>query len=212
MVDIGGALGVDEIVAGRLGRLGATWVLELRRVDVKKAKNLASATRAVTSAEGLVGAVRSAAGELYAAAFSPPPEGEGPRPMPKVVRPDDPNLPSPSVEERELDFEPIGYKGTRHRLVYDQVRGVVLAAQLPIEQERTEDDASLRLRTDWVVIERGRRLRFRLRVDGKVGFDVDRESCDDHGCRETWDASRAEIKLATDLYAAIRAPVEKGRF
>ncbi len=66
LADLGGALGVDEIVAGRLGRLGETWVLELRRLDVKQARNLASATRAVTSADALVGAVRSAAWELYA--------------------------------------------------------------------------------------------------------------------------------------------------
>lgn len=225
LVDVGGALGADEIVGGRLGKLGETWVLELRRVDVKKAQNLASTTRAVRSAEGLVEAVRSAAAELYAAApaGSPPPPGAqgavgSPAPGPAVptVRPAEPmdaSLPKPKgLSGDELEFKPIPYAGTRHRAVYDLVRRLLADASIPIGQERIGDDSALRLRTAWLSIERGRRLRFRVRVDGQVGFDVDREACDERGCAETWDASDGERKLSADLYAAVRVPVEQGRF
>jgi hypothetical protein len=228
MVDVGGSLGVDEIVGGRVGLLGSTFVLELRRVDVKGARNVASATRAVKSADALVGAVRSATGELYASAPAPMPGGEGmaggaggaggtgdaggSRAAIAVVRPADDDLPRPSVTDQELDFRPISYKGTGHRRVYDLVRGVIVGAKIPLDQERTEEDASLRLRTDWIILERGRRFRFRVRVDGKVGFDIDREKCDERGCAETEDVSKGEFQLATDLYAALRSPVEKGRF
>jgi hypothetical protein len=215
MFDLGGALGADEIVAGRLGRLGDTWVLELRRVDVKKVRSLGSATRAVRSAEGLVQAVRSAAGELYA----PPPGqvaagaaggGGGHGIEVKAAQPSDASLPKPSLVEEELEFHPIRYRGTRHRAVYDLVKRLMVEARVPIEQERLGDDSSLRLRSGWVSIERGRRLRFKVRVDGKVGFDVDREQCDDTGCAEASNTSKGERKLAGDLYGVLRAEVEKG--
>jgi len=220
LVDLGGALGADEIVAGRLGRLGETLVLELRRLDVKKARNLASATRAVRSAEGLVEAVRSAAAELYSAAPAPMP-GPGPvaapaegAPPPRLqvvpAEPGDASLQRPSLSGDELEFQPIRYRGTRHRAVYDLVRRVLAEARIPVGQERMGDDSSLRLRSGWVSIERGRRLRFRVRVDGEVGFDVDREQCDERGCAEASDASQRERQLATDLYGQLRSQVEKG--
>ncbi len=225
LVDLGGALGADEIVAGRLGKLGETWVLELRRLDVKKARNLASTTRAVRSPEGLVAAVRSAAAELYALAPAPgpaaPPPGSAPQatggegaPPPRIqvapAQPGDASLPRPSLSSGELEFHPIRYRGTRHRAVYDLVRRLVAEAQIPIEQERVGDDSSLRLRSGWVSIERGRRLRFRVRVDGEVGFDVDREQCDERGCAEATDASKGERQLAAELYGSMRSQVEKG--
>jgi len=220
LLDLGSALGADEIVAGRLGRLGETFVLELRRLDVKKARNLASTTRAVRSADGLVEAVRSAAAELYSAAPAPAPASapsaapaEG-APPPKVrvaaAEPGDATLPKPSLSSGELEFHPIRYRGTRHRAVYDLARRVLADAQIPIGQERVGDDSSLRLRSEWVSIERGRRLRFRVRVDGAVGFDVDRERCDERGCAEASDASKGERQLAADLYGQMRVQVEKG--
>ena len=54
-----------------------------------------------------------------------------------------------------------------------------------VEKERLDDDAALSLRTEWTSIERGRRLRFRARVDGQVALELDRERCDETGCRET---------------------------
>lgn len=224
--DVGGALGADEVVGGRLGLLGSTWVLELRRVDVRGSRNLASATRAVRSAEALVDAVRSAAAELYgaapAAASQPAPgagAGDGAAggaapilPAVRSARPDDEALPRPSLTEEELDFVPIRYRGTRHRAVYDLVRRLLAEAQVPVDVERLGEEEDLRLRSAWLAIERGRRLRFRVQVDGRVLLDVDREACRDTGCAETDTVSEGERKLATDLYALIRGPVERGAF
>ncbi len=243
LADLGSVLGVDEIVAGRVGRMGSTWVLELRRLDVKEARNLASATRAVGSAEALVGAVRSATAELYASLNGSPvaggspwagtvPAGGAPGGTPGAVPgsaaggapggpaagwgtvtggagpavrlPDDPSLPGPSLTKGELDLMPLDYKGTRNRAVYELVKQVIAGGGFPVEKERLDDDAALWLRTEWTSIERGRRLRFRARVDGRVAIDLDRENCDPTGCRETWDVSKGERKLAGDVYAVIR--------
>ncbi|MCM2334362.1 MAG: hypothetical protein NDI82_10495, partial [Anaeromyxobacteraceae bacterium] len=67
MAELGGALGADEIVAGRLGRLGETYVLELRRVEVAQARSLGSATRTVRRADALASAVVALVGELFGA-------------------------------------------------------------------------------------------------------------------------------------------------
>ncbi len=221
LADLGGLLGVDEIVAGRIGRLGETWVLELRRLDVKQARNLASVTRAVGSAGALVGAVRSATGELFAAPPGPAlagaaagapgdgatgggdatPADDG---QPQVRLPDDPSLPGPSLAKGETDYMPLDYKGTRHRSVYEQVKKVIVGGGFPLEKERLDDDAALSMRTEWTSIERGRRLRFRVRVDGRVALEFDRERCDETGCRETDTISRREQKLAADIYAVLR--------
>lgn len=208
LADLGGVLGVDEIVAGRLGRLGETWVLELRRLDVKQARNLASVTRAVSSAEALVGAVRSAAGELYAApaggAGLPVAGGAAGATLPPPRLPDDPSLPGPSLVKGELELVPLGYRGTRHRAVYELTKKAIVDSGFRVEKERLDDDAALSLRTEWTSIERGRRLRFRARVDGQVALELDRERCDPTGCRETWDLSGGEQKLATGVYAVIQ--------
>ncbi len=220
--DVGGALGADEVVGGRLGLLGSTWVLELRRVDVRGSRNLASATRAVRSAEAVVDAVRSAAAELYGAAPAAAPAaaagGEAAGATAPILpavhsgQPEDQALPRPRLTEGDLDFEPIRYRGKRHRAVYDLVRRLLAEARIPVDVERLGDDEELRLRSAWLAIERGRRLRFRVAVDGRVLLDVDRERCRDTGCAETDDVTEGERKLATDLYALIRGPVERGAF
>jgi hypothetical protein len=84
LAEIAGALGVDEVLTGRVGKLGRTFVLELRRIDIKKAKVVASVTSTVTGAEDeLVGAMRALVARVYglasresapAAAVSPPVE------------------------------------------------------------------------------------------------------------------------------------------
>jgi hypothetical protein len=223
LADLGGVLGVDEIVAGRLGQLGQTWVLELRRLDVKQARNLASVTRAVGSAEALVGAVRSAAAELYAApagagraaagsavAGGAAPGAADPN-QPSVRFPDDPSLPGPSLVKGELDFVPLDYQGTRHREVHELVKRVIVGGGFPLEKERLDDDAALSLRTGWTSIERGRRVRFRARVDGQVALELDRERCDQGGCRETWDLTGRERQLALDVQAVLRGQLAQVR-
>jgi hypothetical protein len=211
LADLGGVLGVDEIVAGRIGRLGSTWVLELRRLDVKQARNIGSVTRAVGSAEALVGAVRSAAGELYA----PPPGAAAPastgghpdagtagRPLLRL--PDDPGLPDSSLVKGVLELAPLEYRGSRHRAAYQEARAVIVDGGFQLEKERLEDDAALSFRTEWTSIERGRRLRFRVQVDGRVSLDLERQRCDSTGCRETDTLTRGEQELAAGVSALLR--------
>jgi hypothetical protein len=225
MRDVGGALGADEIVGGRLGKLGGTFVLEMRRVDARQARNIRSVTRTVRSADAVVGAVRSATAELFGAppgeeaqlaavsAGEGQPSGGGAAPVALYApRPDDDGLPRASLVDDDLDFQPIPYRGIGNRAVYDVVRSLITGAHIPVERERADDDALLLLRTEWLRIEKGRRLRFRIRIDGRVVLDVDRERCDERGCAETWDVSGGERQLATDLYAVLRGPVEKGKY
>ncbi len=70
--EIGGALGAEELVSGRLGKVGKTYVLELRITDVKKARAVASAVRTVKGEEdALLEAIRDAVAEMYAAGAKP---------------------------------------------------------------------------------------------------------------------------------------------
>jgi hypothetical protein len=229
MAELGGALGADEIVAGRLGRLGETYVLEVRRVDVARARSLGSATRTVRRADALASAVVALVGEVFGAAAGPAgaaaagaagPGAPGqPAPAPGAVRlafppspPGDARLPSPSLVSDELELRPIRYAGSNHRAVYDLVRRLLVDGGLPLEREWTDEDARLRLRSDWFAIERGRRLRVRVLVDGHVGVDVDRERCGPDGCEEAPDLSGRELELARQLHAALRGPVEASRY
>jgi len=66
LAEIGGALGVDELISGRLARAGKTFILEIRRTDVRKALVIASTVRTVKGEEDpLLEAAASAARELY---------------------------------------------------------------------------------------------------------------------------------------------------
>lgn len=215
--ELGGALGADEIIGGKLGRLGGTWVLEMRRIDTRKSQSLGSATRTVSSTGALVSAVRSSVAEILGvtpppaapAAGGGQPAAEGPAPL-YAPPAEGKSLPSPSVVKEEAEFEPIEFRGLTNRAVYDAIRDLLAGAQVPIDRERAEGEALLRLRTGWMVIEKGRRLRFRVRVGGQITFDVDREACGDNGCAETWDVSKRELELARATYALLRGPVEKG--
>jgi hypothetical protein len=236
MAELGGALGADEIVAGRLGRLGETYVVEMRRVEVAQARSLGSATRTVRRADAIVSAVLALVGEIFGATPEPGagvgpavPVAPGPRapaggaptgqPAPGEIRlafppasPGDASLPAPDVTKEELELRPIRYAGANHREVYGLVRRLLVDAGLPVEREWTDDDALLRLRSHWFAVERGRRLRVRVRVDGHVGVDLDRERCGPDGCEEAGDLSRRERELARQLHGALRGPVEASRF
>lgn len=238
MAELGGALGADEIVAGRLGRLGETYVVELRRVEVAQARSLGSATRTVRRADAIASAVVALVGELFGAPSGGPgrtPGGAGPAPGPAAAgpgdgapapaalpggavrlafppaAPGDERLPRPDLVAEELELRPIRYAGANHRAVYDLVRRMLLDAGLPFEREWIDDDARLRLRSHWFAVERGRRIRVRLLVEGRVVLDLDRERCGPDGCEEADDLSRRELELARGLHAALRGPVEAAR-
>jgi hypothetical protein len=234
MAELGGALGADEIVTGRLGRLGDTFVVELRRVEVAGARSLGSATRTVRKADAIASAVVALAAELYAAPGAgpgssaagvagpgrPAQPGDVPAALPPgTVRlafppatPGDQSLPRPQVADAELELRPIRYGGTNHRAIYGLARQIVVEAGLPVEREWTDDDARLRLRSHWFAVERGRRIRVRLQVDGGVGLDLDRERCGADGCEEAGDLSRRELELMRRLHAALLGPVEAARY
>jgi hypothetical protein len=116
------------------------------------------------------------------------------------------------VADAELELRPIRYGGTNHRAIYGLARQIVVEAGLPLEREWTDDDARLRLRSHWFAVERGRRIRVRLQVDGSVGLDLDRERCGADGCEEAPDLSRRELELMRQLHATLRGPIEAARY
>jgi len=232
MAELGGALGADEIVAGRLGRLGDTYVVELRRVEVAQARSLGSATRTVRRPDAIASAVVALVAEIFgapgtpgAAAGAAPAGGAAPgAPAPAALppgavrltfplgAPGDERLPAAEVSDQELELRPIRYGGTNHRAIYDLVRRLLVEGGLPLEREWTDDDARLRLRSQWFAVERGRRVRVEVLVDGHVGLDLDRERCGPDGCEETTELSRRELELAREIHASLRGPVEAARF
>jgi len=66
MSEIGGALGVDELISGKIGRVGRTIVIELRRTDVRSSKTITSSVRTVRGEEdAVINGLQDMAGELY---------------------------------------------------------------------------------------------------------------------------------------------------
>jgi hypothetical protein len=160
MAEVGGAMGVDELVAGRLGMVGRTWVLELHRTDVPRAQVVSSAVRTVRGEEdALVGALRDAVGELYPGAAPAPKDRGASREADRVL--------SGAVTE---GGKPVADAWVR---IHDPVTG----AQL--ESVRTRPDGSYRLqlrRGVYSVRSRGQEARVDLtggdsarRFPGSVG-------------------------------------------
>ena len=83
MTEVGNALGVDEAVAGDLGKVGDIWILNLRRIDVRKVRVLQRCSRQVKgdSITPMVEALPAAVAELFnrdtaaVAAVAPPQQG-----------------------------------------------------------------------------------------------------------------------------------------
>jgi len=46
---------------------------------------------------------------------------------------------------------------------------------------------------------------------GQVALELDRERCDQAGCREAWDLSRGERQLALDVQAVLRGQLAQVR-
>ncbi len=77
LVELGGALGVREVVTGTLTRLGGVYFLALRRIDVRSTRVLRESSRSVADEAGLVAALGAEVAELYPAdaATAGPPSG-----------------------------------------------------------------------------------------------------------------------------------------
>ncbi|HUB07620.1 MAG TPA: hypothetical protein VMB50_11490 [Myxococcales bacterium] len=61
LAEIGGALGVDRLVFGSLGRAGSLYVLNTKLLEISKAKVIARDTETVSSADGLIAAASRSA-------------------------------------------------------------------------------------------------------------------------------------------------------
>ncbi len=67
LAELGGALGCDELVTGSVGRLGRSWILHLRRVEVTKASVAKQVDRRVKdgTVDDLLDVLPSLVGELF---------------------------------------------------------------------------------------------------------------------------------------------------
>jgi len=88
LAEIGGALGVDELVTTEVGKLGSQLVVNLARIDIRKARAVTRTSRQVADVDALVAALDGAVAELYGGAAPPPAvveEEEGVRVAPWVT-------------------------------------------------------------------------------------------------------------------------------
>ncbi len=91
LAEIGGALGVDQMVTGSIAKLGESLVLVLRAVDVHKAKVVHEVTRRLVAArqDAVLDILPGAVAELYGL---PPPPGPKPAPEPAPAAALSPNV------------------------------------------------------------------------------------------------------------------------
>lgn len=101
VAEVGAALGVPEAVSGDLGRLGDYWMLNLRRLNVRKAEVLKRATRKV---HGDINALIEVLPGIMAELFDKPEPAAPPLPAPPP-----PNANVPAVTGKlEVTAEPVG--------------------------------------------------------------------------------------------------------
>lgn len=72
IAELAGAIGSDELVTGKIGRIGTQYVVELRRLDAARGRAIHSLTRTASREEALIDAIRGGIAELY-----PPPPASG---------------------------------------------------------------------------------------------------------------------------------------
>ena len=71
IAEIGNALGVPEVVAGDLGRVGEVWILNLRRIDVLRVRVIARASKRVKGdLTAIVDAIPQTVAQLFAVEYS----------------------------------------------------------------------------------------------------------------------------------------------
>lgn len=95
LAELGGALGVEKLVAGSVGRIDDEYVLTLRIIDIRKGRVDAMSTDVVSGKSSqLIAAIRKAVPPLFAKI-----EGTQPAPPPAVVAETPPADPSPAPVE-----------------------------------------------------------------------------------------------------------------
>lgn len=111
LADVGGALGVERLVFGSLSKLGESWLVTLKLMDVKKAKALAQSDRRLKkgSLDDVLDALPQMVGELFGTAPSTAPAvvatPEPPKAEPAKVEPAKPLPPSWADEAAEISAE-----------------------------------------------------------------------------------------------------------
>ncbi len=228
LAELGGAVGAREVVTGRIGRLGRMLVLELRRLDMRNQRTVASSARTVMAEEGLVEAVRLAVGELYGVA-APATSAVASAPLRidkaeatydpiQQATPTQPSDSSPDYDAAEngnLDFNQIDFRATKARAPCELARKVLLEQGLSIEAGRSsEDEHFCRIVTKWRSVDLGRRFRVEVvvskTVDG-VFFQHRHERCTDLGCAQDGPTERSATFLKS-TYRSLFDAFESIRF
>jgi hypothetical protein len=80
LAEIGGALGVDELVVGSLAKLGTSYILDVRLIDARRAKVIAEANERLKNgtADDLLGAADRAVNRLLGPILGLPPGESAP--------------------------------------------------------------------------------------------------------------------------------------
>lgn len=82
LVEISGALGAPEAVSGDLGKLGSFWILNLRRINVKRAEVIARSNRSIQgSIDNLIMDLPGAVAELFGKKAAAPLRKTAPLPV-----------------------------------------------------------------------------------------------------------------------------------
>jgi hypothetical protein len=113
LAELGGALGADEIITGRLARVGSTYLIELRRIEAHRIRPLGSALGKVRGpSDDLVVVVEQLVPQLYG---KPAPATAAPAPASSASTAPAPSAPPPDAaaraqvppaESRPLDAAP----------------------------------------------------------------------------------------------------------
>ncbi len=73
LAEIGGALGVDRIVAGQIGKVGATYVVNIKLINIRKAETEMRIYETVRGEEdALIAMIKRSVGKLFATATTQP--------------------------------------------------------------------------------------------------------------------------------------------
>lgn len=67
LAELAGALGSEELVSGKLGRIGTSYIVELRRVDMVRGRPIHSVARTVAREDQLIETIKSGIADLYPA-------------------------------------------------------------------------------------------------------------------------------------------------
>ncbi len=98
MAEVGGALGVDRLVTGRLSTVGETWLFNLKALDPAKAKVVAQVDRNARKAsiDDMIEQIPAMVGELFGAAPAKGPMRTVEAPKADPARPEEPAKAEPA--------------------------------------------------------------------------------------------------------------------